>query len=59
MGGAVSRLYASEYPEEVSGLVLVDPTPFEAANSLTRKEWRLWIGSFIPFDRQGQPTLIN
>ena len=35
MGGAVSRLYASEYPEEVSGLVLVDPTPFEAANSLT------------------------
>ena len=42
MGGAVSRLYASEYPEEVSGLVLVDPTPFEAANSLTRKEWRLW-----------------
>ena len=42
MGGAVSRLYASEYPEEVSGLVLVDPTPFEAANSLTAEEWRLW-----------------
>ena len=37
MGGAVSRLYASEYPEEVSGLVLVDPTPFEAANALTRR----------------------
>ena len=35
MGGAVSRLYASEYPEDVSGLVLVDPTPYEAANSLT------------------------
>src|SRR5918997_1688151 len=35
MGGAVSRLYASEYPEEVSGLVLVDPTPFEAANLIT------------------------
>ena len=42
MGGAVSRLYASEYPEEVSGLVLVDPTPYEAANSLTDEEWALW-----------------
>jgi len=42
MGGAVSRLYASEYPEEVSGLVLVDPTPFEAANSLTDEQWALW-----------------
>ena len=42
MGGAISRLYASEYPEEVSGLVLVDPTPFEAANALTAKQWALW-----------------
>ncbi len=42
MGGAVSRLYASEYPEEVSGLVLVDPTPFEAANVITEEEWDLW-----------------
>src|ERR671921_1642526 len=42
MGGAVSRLYASEYPEDVSGLVLVDPTPFEAANSLTAEQWALW-----------------
>ena len=42
MGGAVSRLYASEYPEDVSGLVLVDPTPYEAANSLTAEQWALW-----------------
>ena len=42
MGGAVSRLYASQYPEEVSGLVLVDPTPYEAANSLTAEQWALW-----------------
>ena len=42
MGGAVSRLYASEYPEDVSGLVLVDPTPFEAANALTAEQWALW-----------------
>ena len=42
MGGAVSRLYASQYPEDVSGLVLVDPTPYEAANSLTAEQWALW-----------------
>ena len=42
MGGAVSRLYASEHPQDVSGLVLVDPTPYEAANSLTDEEWALW-----------------
>jgi pimeloyl-ACP methyl ester carboxylesterase len=42
MGGAVSRLYASEHPEDVSGLVLVDPTPYEAANALTDEEWALW-----------------
>ena len=42
MGGAVSRLYASQYPEEVSGLVLVDPTPHEAANLMTEEEWDLW-----------------
>ena len=42
MGGAVSRLYASQYPEEVSGLVLVDPTPHEAANLITEEEWALW-----------------
>ena len=42
MGGAVSRLYATEYPEEVSGLVLVDPTPHEAANLIKEEEWELW-----------------
>jgi pimeloyl-ACP methyl ester carboxylesterase len=42
MGGAVSRLYASEHPEDVSGLVLVDPTPYEAANALTDEQWKNW-----------------
>jgi pimeloyl-ACP methyl ester carboxylesterase len=42
MGGAMVRLYASEHPEDVSGLVLVDYTPYEAANSLTAEEWALW-----------------
>jgi pimeloyl-ACP methyl ester carboxylesterase len=42
MGGAVSRLYASEHPKDVSGLVLVDPTPYESANALTDEQWALW-----------------
>jgi pimeloyl-ACP methyl ester carboxylesterase len=43
MGGAVSRLYASEHPEDVSGLVLVDPTPYEAREALTDEQWPLWM----------------
>jgi pimeloyl-ACP methyl ester carboxylesterase len=42
LGGAVSRLYASEHPQDVSGLVLVDPTPYEARKALTDEEWALW-----------------
>ena len=30
MGGAIARLYASEYPQDVSGLVLIDYTPYDA-----------------------------
>jgi len=39
MGGAISRLYASEYPQDVSGLVLVDYTPYDARNGLTDEQW--------------------
>jgi pimeloyl-ACP methyl ester carboxylesterase len=42
MGGAMARLYASEHPEDVSGLLLVDYTPYEARKALTRKEWGYW-----------------
>lgn len=42
MGGALSRLYVSQHPEGVSGFVLVDPTPYAAANALTDEEWALW-----------------
>jgi pimeloyl-ACP methyl ester carboxylesterase len=42
MGGAIARLYASEHPQDVSGLVLVDYTPYEARKALTRKEWGYW-----------------
>ncbi|MGH2600184.1 MAG: alpha/beta fold hydrolase, partial [Dehalococcoidia bacterium] len=48
MGGALMRLYASAYPEEVVGLVLVDSTPedvwvkFEAA--MTPEQWQAFEG---------------
>jgi pimeloyl-ACP methyl ester carboxylesterase len=42
MGGAISRLYTSEYPQDVSGLVLVDYTPYEARTALTDEQWGYW-----------------
>jgi pimeloyl-ACP methyl ester carboxylesterase len=42
MGGAIAKLYASEHPREVSGLVLVDYTPYEARTSLTDTQWGYW-----------------
>ena len=42
MGGAIARLYASEHPQDVSGLVLIDYTPYEARKALSRKEWGYW-----------------
>ena len=35
MGGAIAKLYASEYPQDVSGLVLVDYTPYDARKALS------------------------
>ena len=43
MGGAMARLYASEYPQDVSGLVLIDYTPYDARKALTDKQWELWL----------------
>ena len=42
IGGAISRLYASEYPQDVSGLVLIDYTPYDARKALTDEQWDLW-----------------
>ncbi|HEX5851341.1 MAG TPA: alpha/beta hydrolase [Rubrobacter sp.] len=42
MGGAISKLFASEYPEYVSGLVLIDYTPYEARKALTDRQWGYW-----------------
>jgi pimeloyl-ACP methyl ester carboxylesterase len=43
IGGAIARHYASEYPQDVSGLALVDYTPYELRNGLTDEEWDLWL----------------
>ena len=42
IGGAIAELYASEYPQDVSGLVLIDYTPYAARNALTDEQWDLW-----------------
>ncbi len=42
MGGAIARLYASEYPQEISGLVVVDYTPYDAQTALTDEQWGYW-----------------
>jgi pimeloyl-ACP methyl ester carboxylesterase len=42
LGGAIAKLYASEYPRDVSGLVLIDYLPYQARNALTREQWRYW-----------------
>ena len=41
MGGAISRLYASQYPEDVSGLVLIDYAAYDVRKALTDREWDL------------------
>ena len=43
LGGAIARHYASEYPQDVSGLVLVDYTPYEMRYWLTDEERHLWL----------------
>ncbi len=47
IGGAIARHYASEYPRDVSGLVLVDYTPYELRNGLTGEELDLWLNTPI------------
>jgi pimeloyl-ACP methyl ester carboxylesterase len=41
-GGLVVRLYAMTYPQEVSGLVLVDALSEELQAGMTPEQWALW-----------------
>jgi pimeloyl-ACP methyl ester carboxylesterase len=47
VGGAIARHYTSEYPRDVSGLVLVDYTPYEMRNGLTDEERDPWLNTPI------------
>jgi pimeloyl-ACP methyl ester carboxylesterase len=42
-GGLIGRLYASTYPEEVSGLVLVDPGSEFLQTTLTPAQWAKFV----------------
>jgi len=52
IGGAIAELYASEHPQDVSGLVLVDYTPYEMRKGLSKREWHLWITTSL----SGKPS---
>jgi pimeloyl-ACP methyl ester carboxylesterase len=41
-GGIVSRLFAATYPDEVSGMVLVDIVSPELRDAMTPEEWETW-----------------
>jgi pimeloyl-ACP methyl ester carboxylesterase len=42
-GGLIARLFASTYPDEVAGLVLVDPASEFLRTSLTPEQWATYI----------------
>jgi pimeloyl-ACP methyl ester carboxylesterase len=42
-GGLITRLFASTYPDEVAGLVLVDPASEFLRTSLTPEQWATYI----------------
>jgi pimeloyl-ACP methyl ester carboxylesterase len=41
-GGIVSRLFAATYPDEVTGMVLVDIVSPELRDAMTPAEWETW-----------------
>jgi len=55
LGGAIAKLYASEHPQEVSGLVLIDYLPYEARTALTDKQWGYWKNPLL--DSPSEETL--
>jgi pimeloyl-ACP methyl ester carboxylesterase len=43
MGGMIIRYYSSNYPDEVKGLLLLDPVPESYWNSMSKKELKEYI----------------
>lgn len=52
MGGMIVRLYTAEYPDEVAGLVLVDPTNEHQAEGYNRVDGR----TYADWDRVNQKS---
>jgi len=48
MGGPYVRVFAALYPDEVSGIVLIDPTQVNACESM--EEIKNWFGAHCPQD---------
>jgi pimeloyl-ACP methyl ester carboxylesterase len=44
-GGLVARLYAATYPDEVDGLVLVDPFSEAVRAAMTPDQWQTWLAT--------------
>src|SRR5215216_4348171 len=44
-GGLVARLYAATYPDEVVGLVLVDPFSEAVRAAMTPDQWQTWLAT--------------
>jgi pimeloyl-ACP methyl ester carboxylesterase len=46
-GGIFARLYASTYPNDVVGMVLIDATSEKLKSGLTPEQWKLGCGIVI------------
>jgi pimeloyl-ACP methyl ester carboxylesterase len=60
MGGLLARLYASTYPQDVAGVVLLDATPdsiFSAANAASRAKTVAEIEAGLKKARPGVPVV--
>jgi len=58
LGGAMVRLYAATYPEEIVGMVLVDAWSEEAPRLLTPAQWASFLraNAVVPPALAGDPT---
>jgi len=41
-GGLITRLYAGQHPDDVSGIVLIDVLTPELQDEMTAEEWEIW-----------------
>ena len=58
-GGLVTRLFASTYPDEVSGMILVDVLSDGLRDAMTPEEWTIWkpANARLPEDIAEYPDL--